>query len=195
MVKVYFTFGSDPAYPYGREDYVMALGRTVQDCINAYNRKYPPRETDSKVINCADYYLQERWDRVKEMYFKDREPKEVLVSDTLYGEKPEGFEPVWFWVPLQSALIYMQEGTGDNLLPEDEKEGYVDYIDYTCFDIDSGDISEGNGGQMMMTVPVQEKYGCLADAIPDILDFEYNKMTMDAQILKQWTRWAGKGGE
>ena len=32
---------------------------------------------------------------------------------------------------------------------------------------------------------VQEHYRCLADAIPDILDFAYGDMFLDAHILKK----------
>lgn len=185
MKKMYFTFGSDPRYPHGRGDYMVVMGQTQKDCIDTYQKKYPPRDPESHIINCADYYNQAQWDKLKNDYFKGVEPKEVLISDTLYGEKEEGFAPIWLWVPEKSVLLYMQEGTGDNLLPEDEKEGYVDYIDYTCFDVDCGDIGEGDGGQMMTTYHVQGHYGCLADAIPDILDFAFDDASLDAQILKQ----------
>lgn len=185
MERLYFTFGSDSNFPYGRDDYVIAIGKTREDCISAYMDKYPPREPGSKVINCADFYDQAHWDKLKNQYFKDVQPKEILVSDTVYGKKPEGFEPIWFWVPNQTTLIYLQEGSGDNLIPEDVKNGYVDYLDYTCFDLDNGEVNESDGGEMMMTEYVQKRYSCLADAIPDILDFQFDAMFEDAQILKR----------
>lgn len=185
MELLYFTFGSDPAYPCGRDDYVLAVGKDRQDCVRVYNEKHPPREPGSTIINCADFYSPADWEKQAKKHYKGMAPKEVLVSDGAYGRKPGGFAPIWFWVPAKGQLVYLQEGSGDNLLPEDEAEGYKDYLDYTCFDLDQGDITESCGGQMMLTEYVQERYGCLADAIPEILDFEYEDMSLDAQILQQ----------
>lgn len=50
------------------------------------------------------------------------------------------------------ALIYLYEGTGDNLLPEDKAEGYVDYINYDLYDLDpsTGKCEERDGGMVML---------------------------------------------
>lgn len=182
MHRLYFTFGSNPVFPYGREDYIVAVGNDTQDCLRAFQKKYPNQTANT--LNCADWYTVTEWKKVTETYYKDKEPKEILISDTVYGCKPEGFGAIWFFVPSQNHLIFLQEGCGDNLLPEDVEEGNVDYLDYMAYDMENGEISEGGGGELLLKQMVQEKYTCLAEAIPDILDFEYDDPYMDAQILK-----------
>lgn len=184
MEKLYFTFGSDPKYPYGREEYIIAIGTDTQDCLNAYKKKYPNRP-DSSAVNCADYYTEAEWNANTNRFYKDVQPKELLISDTIYGKKPEGFAPIWFFVPAKAQLVFLQEGSGDNLLPEDRKEGIVDYFDITAYSMNScGDIEEDDGGQLLLHYMIQEHYGCLADAIPDVLDFLFDEPFLDAQILK-----------
>ncbi len=183
MERLYFTFGSDSAFPHGREDYMLVIGKDRNDIFDTYKKKYPNRD-GSNVLNCADYYTQSEWDKESKKYFGDKEPAEILVSETLYGRKPEGFASIWLFIPSKSELLFLQEGSGDNLLPEDEEEGNVDYLDYTCFMMDCGEVSDGDGGQLMLPYMVQEHYGCLADAIPDILEFAYDDMFLDAVILK-----------
>lgn len=50
------------------------------------------------------------------------------------------------------ALVYLYEGTGDNLLPEDKAEGYVDYLNYDLYDLDpeTGKCKERDGGMVML---------------------------------------------
>ena len=38
------------------------------------------------------------------------------------------YEDLYIFVPAMKQIIRIAEGTGDNLLPEDIEEGYVDYI-------------------------------------------------------------------
>ena len=185
MIVLYFTFGSDPAFPYGRNDYLIAIGKDMRDCIDTYKKAYPNRP-GSESLNCADYYTAAEWKETGDRYYKNiRYPKEILVSDTVYGNKPAGFDPIWFFVPAMSSIIYLQEGSGDNLTPEDEKDGNVDYLDYTVFAMSEGEINEEDGGELLLPYMVQEHYKCLADAIPDILDFHYCKMFLNAQILSK----------
>ena len=59
-----------------------------------------------------------------------------------------------FWLVNEAhdCFIHVTEGDGTNLLDEDEKEGYVDYIYYTVFD-SLHDIlcnEESDGGQIML---------------------------------------------
>ena len=56
---------------------------------------------------------------------------------------------------LNIDLVSVQEGTGDNLLPDDRAEGYVDYIDYTAFTFD-GAFKDGDGGMIMLKNPYSE---------------------------------------
>lgn len=183
MVKAYFTFGSDPAYPCGRGEYITAIGTDRHDCIEAFRKKHPNR-SGSDAYNAADCYNEKQWEEISEKYYKDKPPKEFIVSDNVYGCKPDGFDPIWFYVPSQSALIYLQEGSGDNLTDEDREEGNVDYLDYTIFSLENGEVREFDGGEIMFGVPVRSLFGCLADAIPEVMDDTYDDTFTDAQILK-----------
>lgn len=66
---------------------------------------------------------------------------------------------MWFVVPSISAidaqgnmLVHLYEGTGDNLLPEDRAEGYIDYLNYETYIYDrvSGNCTEDDGGMVML---------------------------------------------
>lgn len=76
------------------------------------------------------------------------------------------------YVPKYKEFIVAVEGTGDNLLPEDEAEGYVDYMMIECYKEDHGTIAEDDGSGQMLS----EKY--IADMpweeVRDrVLDFIY----------------------
>lgn len=46
-------------------------------------------------------------------------------------------------------LITIQEGTGDNLLPEDIADGFVDYVMTSIYEVDGEDINLKDSGQML----------------------------------------------
>lgn len=48
-------------------------------------------------------------------------------------------------------LITVVEGTGDNLLPEDEKEGLVDYLMSSIYKQEGDELILEDGGQIMST--------------------------------------------
>ena len=53
-------------------------------------------------------------------------------------------------------LITIQEGTGDNLLPEDEAEGFVDYVMTSIYEVDGEDINLKDSGQMLSKTPIAD---------------------------------------
>lgn len=53
-------------------------------------------------------------------------------------------------------LITIQEGTGDNLLPEDEAEGFVDYVMTSIYEVDGEDINLKDSGQMLSKTPIED---------------------------------------
>lgn len=61
-----------------------------------------------------------------------------MVSNILIWSKKGGF-------------IRINEGTGDNLLPEDEAHGYVDYIMLDFMEYDGDNLVESDGAQVMLT--------------------------------------------
>lgn len=47
------------------------------------------------------------------------------------------------------SLVAATEGTGDNLLPEDEEQGYKDYAMLSLYSIDGDELALVDSGQMM----------------------------------------------
>jgi hypothetical protein len=78
-----------------------------------------------------------------------------------------------FWLVNEAhdCFIHVTEGDGTNLLDEDEKEGYVDYIYYTVFDSFHGIFynEESDGGQIML----RQMYVTLTqeEIVESVLDF------------------------
>lgn len=183
MKKIYFTFGSDPKFPYGRDDYIVILGTSKKDCTNVFKKRYPNKQ-DPDCLNCSEYYSESEWTKIQaEGYYKNEEPKEIIVSDTVYGHKPGDYEPIWFAVPSKNTIVFLQEGSGDNLDRNDRKNGYVDYLDFASFELGHCYVNESNGGIRLLKEYTWNKYMCLADAIPDVLDSLYDDPYLDAQII------------
>lgn len=53
------------------------------------------------------------------------------------------------WVPEYQSMVYMQEGSGEQLLPEDYANGYNAYIDYTVSIFEDNVFHEDDGGIYM----------------------------------------------
>ena len=49
----------------------------------------------------------------------------------------------------QRCMVVAAEGTGDNLLDEDEEQGYKDYAMLSLYSIDGDELALVNSGQMM----------------------------------------------
>jgi hypothetical protein len=68
------------------------------------------------------------------------------------------------------GFVRCNEGTGDNLLPEDEKEGYVDYIMLDFMEYDGYDLIEADGSQVMLTELYQEKFKTEEEVVQYLID-------------------------
>lgn len=53
-------------------------------------------------------------------------------------------------------LITIIEGTGDNLMDEDIKDGYTDYVMTSIYRVDGEDIVLEDGGQMLSQTPIKD---------------------------------------
>lgn len=53
-------------------------------------------------------------------------------------------------------IIIANEGTGDNLLEEDERQGYKDYAMVTAYQIDGSELNELDGGQMLTECMIKD---------------------------------------
>jgi len=56
--KFYFTFGSDPGFPY-QNTYIIVLAESEKAAVEKFRDKYPDRHKD--IVNCAFWYSEERW--------------------------------------------------------------------------------------------------------------------------------------
>lgn len=71
------------------------------------------------------------------------------------------------------GFIKINEGSGDNLFPEDEAEGYVDYIMLDFIEYDGDDFIETDGGQVLLTEMYQEKFESETDVVQYLIDTEW----------------------
>ena len=53
-------------------------------------------------------------------------------------------------------LITIVEGTGDNLLAEDEADGFIDYVMTSIYEVDGEDINLIDSGQMLSTTFIED---------------------------------------
>lgn len=114
--------------------------------------------------------------------YSNRSPTEVVWTETCFGKKPEGYDDLFIFVPEERQIIRIAEGTGDNLLPEDQNQGYVDYIYYEQYEI-SQDMPEVDGGQILLKKRLREQYQCIAECIQEILNMAYGSYMVDWTIL------------
>ena len=102
--------------------------------------------------------------------------------ETCSGKEPEGYEDLFLFVPEMRQVIRISEGTGDNLLWEDRKKGYVDYIYYDQYEL-SMDMPVTEGGQVLLEGMFRDMFRCTADCIPRVLDMAYGSDALRYVIL------------
>ena len=88
----------------------------------------------------------------------------MVASNILIWNKDVGF-------------IRIAEGTGDNLLPEDIDEGYVDYILIDGYEYDGTELVEDyyvvDGGQALLTELYQNKFSNTHEVIKYLIDEDW----------------------
>ena len=88
----------------------------------------------------------------------------MVASNILIWNKDVGF-------------IRIAEGTGDNLLPEDIDEGYVDYILIDGYKYDGTELVEDyyvvDGGQALLTELYQNKFSNTHEVIKYLIDEDW----------------------
>lgn len=87
MKMMYFAFGDNPQFPYKQDEYVIAIGTDEQDAIDAYVKKHP--NPNSSLINCAFIYTFKHWIERTAMFYKGKEPSEIIVSENAFNEHGE----------------------------------------------------------------------------------------------------------
>ena len=89
--------------------------------------------------------------------------------------------PIDIFVPKFKQIITISEGNGMNLLDEDMDEGFVDYIYYDQYDYN---LEEVDGGQIMLTEMIQDKYTSMKECIPAVLDMAYGDASIEYIVLE-----------
>ena len=89
--------------------------------------------------------------------------------------------PIDIFVPKFKQIITISEGNGMNLLAEDMDEGFVDYIYYDQYDYN---LEEVDGGQIMLTEMIQDKYTSMKECIPAVLDMAYGDESIEYIVLE-----------
>lgn len=74
----YFTFGTDPLFPYGYHDYVLIRCRDESDACRLFNARFPKRPGHN-VMNCAFMYNEAQWEKSVKQHYADREPAESII--------------------------------------------------------------------------------------------------------------------
>ena len=81
MQNYYFTFGVNPAYPYGIDDYVEVQAESLLEAVNIF-RQHHPNRPGSSLVNCADYYTEDAFNAFRDTYYPGRSPIEVLKGES-----------------------------------------------------------------------------------------------------------------
>lgn len=106
----------------------------------------------------------------------------IVHVGTCSGKEPQGYGELFVFVPEMGQIVRIAEGTGGNLLREDEEDGYVDYIYYEQHGLSDG-MSVVDGGQVLLKGMFRELFRCTADCIPRVLDMAYGTDTLGCTIL------------
>ena len=178
MERYYFTFGRWDRFPY-QNTYLIVVASSLGDAVKGFREKHP--DIDHGCMNHSDFYDEKQWEEAGKSY-ADHSPAEIIWTETCFGKKPEGYDDLFIYVPEKRQIVRIAEGTGDNLLPEDTENGYVDYIYYEQYGLGI-DVPEVDGGQILLEEMLRDKYRCMADCIRDVLDMAYGSCMVGCMIL------------
>ena len=92
-------------------------------------------------------------------------------------------DPVSLFIPECNQIVIIKEGSGDNLSREDREEGFVDYIYYTQYSLNNGDIEEVDGGMILQKSYLADTYSSLRLVISDVLDMAYDSKDTPYVVL------------
>ena len=79
MEKYFFTFGSDPRYPFGRNDYVMVEAENAGRACELFRERHPNRP-GSNCINCAFIYSEREFAKFRTRLYPWN-PVEVISEE------------------------------------------------------------------------------------------------------------------
>ena len=74
MKKWYFTFGSDPKFPYPNS-YVVVVAETEKKAVEKFKSRFPDRTPNT--VNCAFWYSESEWQECNEI-LRQTSPAETV---------------------------------------------------------------------------------------------------------------------
>lgn len=96
---------------------------------------------------------------------------------------------------MNEKIIRIAEGDGSNLTPEDEADGFVDYLYYDIFDAqDFQDVEDG--GMVLLEKPIQEEFNDIHKVVCRVLDMAFGNEAIAYTILsgeEDWAEYVGEG--
>lgn len=75
--RYFFTFGTDPKYPFGIEEYVEVHADDGNQASQKFMSRYPCRE-GSTLMNCAFVYGEKQWEKIYNEHYKGKPPARVI---------------------------------------------------------------------------------------------------------------------
>lgn len=78
MINFYFTFGRNPEYPFGFDDYVKVTAPDLGEAVWTFQQHHPNRP-GSNLVNCAFWYTEAEFEKMRDKYYHGKEPAEVLT--------------------------------------------------------------------------------------------------------------------
>ena len=76
--RYYFTFGSDPLYPFGRNDYVVVDAESADQAGRLFQAVHPNRPY-SNCLNCAFIYTEPEFNGFRDHYYHHVNPIETIT--------------------------------------------------------------------------------------------------------------------
>lgn len=96
--------------------------------------------------------------------------------------RPGKYDDIFVFVPGTKEIVRIAMGCGDNLSKEDIENGYVDYIYFDQHELSNG-LPEIDGGMVLLKEILTDKYQCIVDCIPDVLEIAYGSSDVEHKIL------------
>ena len=97
---------------------------------------------------------------------------------------------VTIYIPETGQFLQTGRGLGDNLLPEDRDEGYVDYIYMTVYEyFGDGNMADMDGGMLCLKQSFEDIYKdntkmYVEKLINDSMQFIFDKIYADYTIIE-----------
>lgn len=80
MKNFYFTFGTNPQFPYGLNQFVIAEAVNKNMAMRMFKAKYPgPNE---ELVNCAFCYTEEEFDKFRNEHYSGVKPSDIIRVNT-----------------------------------------------------------------------------------------------------------------